>query len=536
MGPMAAREATPFSTVAVLAAALAATSKRLEKRRLLADFLRALRRDEVSPAVLILTGKIFPEADPKVLNVGWVTLQKAMGGTRQATLVGSPLTILDVKSAFDRIAAATGPDSMRVKRRILESLLGQATREGQEVLLKSIFGEMRIGANEGVMLEAIADASGAEAGIVRMAHMFLGDIGRVADVALTAGEAGLAAQSLRLLSPVKPMMAEIADSVEQVLAEHGGTTAFEYKFDGARIQIHRDGGTVKVFSRRLTDVTESVPEIVEAARSLPVRSVLLEGEAVAVDASGRPRPFQELMRRFRRVHEVEALRREIPLRLYLFDLLWLDGASYVARPNRERWDALARVAPPALLASRIVSSSAPEIDAFLEAALAAGHEGLMAKALDSTYQPGKRGKKWFKLKPAETLDVAILAAEWGHGRRTGTLSNYWLGVRDRKRWQMIGKTFKGLTDRERLDVMGRLLALKTREDTWIVHVRPELVVEVAYNEIQRSPHYESGFALRFARITRIRDDKGPGDADTYARLKALYARQFERKGEAYAEV
>lgn len=529
---MASPQPTPFARVADLTEGLAATSKRLEKRRLLAEFLRSLRRDEIGPAILILTGRIFPESDAKVLNVGWATLQKALGGARQATLSGSSLSILDVRAAFDRIAAASGSDSMRVKKRILESLLGQVTKREQDVLLKSIFGEMRIGANEGVVLEAIADASGADPDVVRMAHMFLGDLGRVAELALSDGESGLAAQSLHLLSPIKPMMAEMAGSAEEVLAEHGGTTAVEWKFDGARIQIHRDGDRVKVFSRRLTDVTDSVPEVVEAARALPATSFLLEGEAVAVDASGRPRPFQELMRRFRRVHEVEELRREIPLRLYLFDLLFLDGANFVARPYLERWDALARLVPPGLLANRIVTSSAAEVEAFQRGALDAGHEGVMAKALDATYTPGKRGKKWFKLKPAETLDVAILAAEWGHGRRTGTLSNYWLGVRDGPRWQMIGKTFKGLTDRERLDLMARLVALKTSEDAWVVHVRPEVIVEVAHNEIQRSPHYESGFALRFARITRIRDDKGPGDADSYARLRALYERQFERKGKA----
>ncbi len=521
---------TPFARLADLTDALAATTKRLEKRRLLAEFLRGLRREEVGPAILILTGRIFPESDAKVLNVGWATLQKALGGARQATLSGSSLSILDVRSAFDRIAAASGPDSMRVKKRILESLLGQVTKREQEVLLKSIFGEMRIGANEGVVLEAIADASGADADTVRMAHMFLGDIGRVAELALEEGGAGLAAQSLRLLSPIKPMMADIADSVEEVLAAHGGTTAVEWKFDGARIQIHRDRDRVKVFSRRLTDVTGSVPEVVEAARALPATSFLLEGEAVAVDDAGRPRPFQEIMRRFRRVHDIAALRREIPLKLYLFDLLSLDGTNYVARPYRERWDALSRLVPSALLANRIVTSSAAEIEAFQREAFDAGHEGLMAKALESTYTPGKRGKKWFKLKPAETLDVAILAAEWGHGRRTGTLSNYWLGVRDGARWQMIGKTFKGLTDLERLELMDRLLGLKTSEDTWVVHVRPDVVVEVAYNEIQRSPHYESGFALRFARVTRVRDDKGPREAETYERLRALYARQFERKG------
>src|SRR5438093_738129 len=279
--------------------------------------------------------------------------------------------------------------------------------------------------------------------------------GRVAEVALSDGAAGLAAQSLRLLSPVKPMMAELGDDLDEVLKEHGGTTALEFKFDGARIQIHRRGDEVRVFSRRLTDVTESVPEVVEFARTVPAESFLLEGEVVAVDSQGRPRPFQELMRRFRRVHEIEALRREIPLKLYLFDLLYLEGRSLISAPYRERWAALERLVPREVLAKRLVTSSRAEIEAFLKEALAAGHEGLMAKQLDSPYTVGKRGKRWFKIKPADTLDVAILAAEWGHGRRTGTLSNYWLGVRDGDRWQMIGKTFKGLTDRERRDLMDR---------------------------------------------------------------------------------
>ena len=290
-----------------------------------------------------------------------------------------------------------------------------------------------------------------------------------------------------------------------------------------------------MFSRRLTDVTESVPEVVEFARSLPATSFLLEGEVVAVDDRGRPRPFQELMRRFRRVHEIEALRKEIPLKLYLFDVLYLEGRSLIPAPYRERWAALQGLVPADVLAKRIVTQSRAEIEAFLKEAMEAGHEGLMAKQLDSPYVVGKRGKRWFKIKPAETLDLAILAAEWGHGRRTGTLSNYWLGVKDGDVWQMIGKTFKGLTDQERRELMDRLMALKTREEPWVVHVRPEVIVEVAYNEIQRSPHYESGFALRFARVARIRDDKGPAEADTYERLKELYAKQFERKGAAYEE-
>jgi len=527
---------TPFEALAELTRKLESTTKRLEKRRLIAEFLRSLPREEVGPAVLIAIGRIFPEADQKALNVGWATLEKALETTRQARLDARPLTIRDVRRAFDGIAAASGTDSVRARRRLLASLLGQASEGEREVLLKSIFGEMRIGVNEGVMLEGIADAAGVDPDLVRSAHMFLGDLGRVAEVALSEGTSGLAAFGVRLLSPVKPMMAEMADDIDAVLEEHGGTTAVEFKFDGARIQVHRKGEAVRVFSRRLTDVTESVPEIVEIARGLHADSFLLEGEVVAVDASGRPLPFQDLMRRFRRVHEIEALRKEIPLKLYLFDLLYLNGRSLMSSAYVERWAALERIVPPEILAKRMITSSRTEIESFLKEALEAGHEGLMAKQLDSPYTVGKRGKRWFKIKPADTLDAGILAAEWGHGRRQGTLSNYWLGVRDGERWQMIGKTFKGLTDQERLDLMDRLIALKTREEPWVVHVRPEVVVEIAYNEIQRSPHYESGFALRFARVARIRDDKEPGEADTYARLKELYAKQFERKGKAYEEV
>jgi DNA ligase-1 len=322
-----------------------------------------------------------------------------------------------------------------------------------------------------------------------------------------------------------------------MLDEHGGETALEYKFDGARIQVHKRGDDVRVFSRRLTDVTASVPEVLEVARRLPAKEFLIEGEVVALDAQGKPRPFQDLMRRFRRVHDIDALRQEIPLRLYLFDIIYRDGEVLIGRPYRERWDILASLVPSELLARRTIARTVSEIEAFLKEAMEAGHEGLMAKALDSDYMPGKRGKRWFKIKPVETLDCAIVAAEWGHGRRVGTLSNVHLAVRGGPtgEWAMIGKTFKGLTDAERLAMTERLQTLKTSEDEWTVHVRPEIVVEVAYNEIQRSPHYPSGFALRFARISRVRDDKGPGDADTYERLQALYEGQFERKGAAVRE-
>jgi len=533
---MAATE-TPFSTIADLAAKLGATTKRLEKRRLLAEYLRSIRPDEIPPATLLIVGKIFPEKEQKALNVGWATLRTAVGFTRQSTLVADTLTVLEVQRTFDAIAVTSGKDSVAKRRRLLESLFGRATPPEQEILFKSIFAEIRIGVNEGVLIEALSDAASVKADLVRLAHMFTGDLGRTAAVAVLQGEPGLRALSLRLFTPVKPMMAEMAGDLQEILDEHGGETALEYKFDGARIQIHKRGDEVRVFSRRLTDVTASVPEVVEIAREIPAKEVLVEGEVVGLDSRDRPRPFQDLMRRFRRVHDIEAQRREIPLRLYLFDILYKDGEVLIGRPYRERWGMLASLVQTDLLARRVVARTVAKIESFMKEALDAGHEGLMAKALDSDYAPGKRGKKWFKIKPVETLDCAIVAAEWGHGRRTGTLSNYHLAVRGgpQGEWAMVGKTFKGLTDAERIAVTRRLLELKTSEDRWTVCVRPAIVVEIAYNEIQRSPRHPSGYALRFARIAGIRDDKGPDDADTYERLDALYRRQFDRKGAAVRE-
>ncbi len=523
---------TPFATLAHLARGLEATSKRLEKRAQLAGFLRSLRQDEIAPAVHLVIGRIFAEADARALNVGWATLRRALEGKRQTTLVAEPLTVLEVSRAFAAIAAAHGADSVRERRRLLESLLGRVAPADRDILLRIVFGEMRIGVNEGVMLEGIADAAGLPAEAVRTAHMVLGDLGRVAQIALTQGLPGLRSSGLRLLSPVKPMLAEMGEDLDEVLAEHGGQTAAEFKLDGARIQIHREGDAVRVFSRRLTDVTDSLPEMVVFARSLPATRFLLEGEVVAVDRQGRPLPFQDLMRRFRRVHEIEEASREIPLRLFLFDLLALDGEDLVDAPYRERWARLEALVPRDVLTPRKLVRTKAEIEAFLRESLEQGHEGLMAKALDSPYSVGKRGKKWFKIKPADRLDMVIVAAEWGSGRRQGWLSNYWLAVRDADTGQfpMIGKTFKGLTDEEFVLMTERMKALAVSEERWGYHVRPEVVVEVAYNEIQRSPHYPSGFALRFARIARIRDDKGPEDVDTYARLKELYEKQFERKG------
>jgi DNA ligase-1 len=519
---------TSFDRLVQCVAALEQTASKLDKRHLLAAFLKELAPEEVGSGALLLIGRIFPDPDSRALKVGWASVQRALDGLGPPAGT-STLTLAGVYGCFEQIAQAAGPDSQRTRQDLLQRLFSRGTQAERAVLLRIISGEMRTGASEGLLLDAIAEASGVPNARLREAHLVVSDIAQLAALALTRGEQGLAAAALTPLTPVKPMLADLGQGPADVLAEHGGATAVEFKLDGVRIQVHRVADQVRVFSRRLIDVTPSVPEVVEWALAAPAQSLIVEGELVAVDGAGRPRPFQEVMRRFGRVHDIEALRREVPVKLQLFDLLWLNGKSFTAAPYRERWAALESVASADVLVPRRVTSNAQEMEAFLAESMRLGHEGLMAKALDAPYALGRRGKKWLKLKPAETLDVALLAAEWGHGRRTGSLSNYWLGVRDGDGWQMVGKTFKGLTDAERAEVMRRLLAVKASEDEWVVHVRPEVIVEVTYNEIQKSPRYPSGFSLRFARVTRIRDDKGPADADTYARLKQLFAQQFERK-------
>jgi DNA ligase 1 len=523
---------TPFVELAKLVSGLARTSKRLEKRHLVSSLLRKLRRDEVAPAVLLLTGSVFAESDRRVLSVGYSAVQNVLELAEENPTPAKPLSILEVQRRLHAIAEVHGEDATSKRQALLRKLVAECTLEERDVLVRGLFGEMRIGLNEGGMLEAIAEASGIPPRDVRTAQMLLGDLGRVAETALFEGVDAIRGVHLRLLFPIKPMLADLADGAQDALAEHGGRTAVEYKMDGARVQIHRLEEEVRIFSRRLSDVTGSLPEIVELIRAVPSRAFVVEGEVLAIDGTGRPLPFQELMRRFRRVHEIETHRESVPLELRLFDVLHLDGMGLMESPYEERVAKLETLVPPTLRVERRVVTSNEEIDSFLSQSVEAGHEGLMAKRLDSPYTAGKRGKNWLKIKPADTLDVVLLAAEWGHGRRRGSLSNYWMGVRDGDGWQMIGKTFKGLTDAERAQLMKQLLGVKVSEEPGVVHVRPELVVEVTYNDVQKSPTYSSGFALRFARVTRIRSDKGPQDADTYQRLKALYEKQFERKGRA----
>jgi DNA ligase-1 len=391
---------------------------------------------------------------------------------------------------------------------------------------------MRLGLHDGLVPDAVAAAAGVDAGLVRRALGFRSDPSAVATLALAEGEAGLRAVAPSLFTPILPMLAEPAPDLASALADHGGRSAVEVKYDGARIQLHKRGDTVRLWSRRLAEVTASLPEIVAAMRTgLRADSAILDGEVVAVGEGGRPLPFQELMRRFRRRHAVETSMREVPLALHLFDCLLVDGRALVDEPYARRWERLREVTGGAWLARRAVVADPEAGAAFLVGALAEGHEGVMAKALDGPYTPGTRGRRWYKVKPAETIDCLIVAADRGSGRRRGWLSNYHLAVGGPAGTPApVGKTFKGLTDAEFAAMTTRLSALAIADDGYTVRVRPEVVVEVAYNEIQRSPQYASGLALRFARIVRIREDKTPADVTSLETLRALYDRQFRTKG------
>ena len=515
-----------FSEFAALCRRLAATSGRLDKRRLAAEYLRELPPDDVAVAVDFLTGRAFPAADPRALNVRGLPAAPAVA-------VGPPLMLADVAAAFAEVAATSGTGSRRAREARLAALVARASSDEYEILWRIVTGEMRNGVSDGLVLEAIAQMSGADLAAVRRAAQFLGNLSRVATLAREGGPDALGRVEPQVFVPLLPMLAEIAPDFGEVLRAHDGRSALEFKYDGARIQLHRDGERVAIFTRRLSDVTASLPDVVELARrDLVSVPFVLDGEVVALDRAGRPLPFQELMRRFRRVHGVETLAGEMPLGVHFFDCLVAGGRSLIGEPYERRWADLTAITGGRYLAERIVATGEEEAAEFRSRALAAGHEGVMAKDLRSAYEPGGRGKRWFKVKAAETIDCVIVAADRGSGRRVGWLSNYHLAVRDGDGYAEVGKTFKGLTDREFAEMTARLGALAVADDGYTVRVRPEVVVEVEHNEIQKSPTYRSGLALRFARIARIRDDKSPDQATTLADLRALYERQFSVKGRA----
>jgi DNA ligase-1 len=500
--------------VARTSEAVAATPARLGKIELLASCLRELAPGELPVAVAYLTGRL--PHDP--IGVGWRTLRDL-----PAPAVSATLHLAEVDAAARRIGAASGPGSRDGRRHELEALFARATEREQRFLGRLLAGELRQGALEGVMVEAVARAAGVPAADVRRALMLSGDLGAVARVASVDGRQSLAAVRLTPLRPFQPMLAQTAEDVRDAL-RRAGRAVVEWKLDGARLQLHRVDDDVRAFTRNLADVTGRVPEIVEAVRSLPVGAVVLDGEAIALRPDGRPLPFQVSMSRFGSTLRVEELRRETPLSCFAFDCLHLDGEDLLDRPMGERLDALDRVVPPALRVPRLVTDDAREASAFLDDALARGHEGVMVKLLDAPYEAGRRGGGWLKVKPATTLDLVVLAAEWGHGRRHGKLSNLHLGARDPDGgFVMLGKTFKGLTDAMLAWQTERLLELETAREGHVLHVRPELVVEVAFEGVQASTRYPGGVALRFARVKGYRTDKTAAEADTIDAVLGLRA-------------
>jgi DNA ligase-1 len=507
-----------FAEVVVASRRVAETRGRLEKIAHLPELLQRVPPDRVAVVVGFLTG------EPRQGRMG-------IGGAVLASMRDVPpadapgLGLEDVDRAFDRIAAASGPGSARARADTLRQLFGRATRDEQDFLSRLLFGELRQGALEGVFADAVAKASAIPAARIRRAAMLAGTLADVAAAALTGGDEALAQFILRPFHPVQPMLADSAADVTEAIATLG-EASLEYKLDGARIQAHKVGDEVRVYTRNLRDVTVAVPEVVAVTRAMPAREIVLDGEAIALRPDGTPRPFQDTMRRFGRKLDVEALREELPITPLFFDALYFDGDPLIDEPLSRRIQAMEDLVAAANRVPRLVTSNAAAAAEFTARALASGHEGVMAKAVAGTYAAGRRGQAWLKVKQAHTLDLVILAVEWGSGRRHGTLSNLHLGARDTERggFVMLGKTFKGLTDAMLAWQTNRFLELEIGRDNYTVYVRPEVVAEIAFNDVQASPQYPGGLALRFARVKRYRDDKTAADADTFATIQAIYQR------------
>jgi DNA ligase-1 len=486
------------------------TAARGGKVAALADLLRRLEPDEVPAAVAFLSGELLQ----RQIGIGWASLRDLPPAAAEPSL-----TLREVADRFEEIAACSGGGSQTERRRLLRELLGRATAD-EQALLRALLSEgLRLGAQEGVMADAVARATNVPPAELRRALMLRGDLPAVASVALTEGAPGLAALGLRVGRPLLPMLAQSASDVGAAL-ERTGPAAVEWKLDGARIQVHRDGGEVAVFTRTLDDVTARVPEVVELALALPARAFVLDGEAIALRPDGRPHPFQVTGSRF--ATRDAAVHGAVPLTPMLFDVLHLDGEDLLDRPGSERAPVLEALLAQPSRVPRLDEADAEAATVFFDAALQAGHEGVVVKALAAPYEAGRRGAAWVKVKPVHTLDLVVLAVEWGSGRRQGWLSNLHLGARDPNGgFVMLGKTFKGLTDELLTWQTEQLLARETSRLGHVVFVRPELVVEIAFDGVQTSPRYPGGVALRFARVKRYRPDKTPAEADTIESVLAL---------------
>jgi DNA ligase-1 len=501
-----------LAQVVTTSSAVTATSSRKAKVAAIADLLRASGPHEVELVATYLAGSV----RQRRTGLGWRSLQHSPAPADEPTL-----TVTEVDAALEHLAALSGSGSKAARTTALDDLLRRATADEQAWLVRVLTGAVRQGALDAVVLEATADATGIPAAAVRRAAMLAGDPASVAAVAFAGGEEALAALSLQVGRPVMPMLASSEPDVAAALQRAdagGGPVAVDQKLDGVRIQVHKDGDEVLVVTRTLDDVTARMPEVVEVVRALPAGRLVLDGEAISLDETGRPRAFQDTASR-------AASHGGTGLTPYFFDLLLHDDADLLDEPLSTRVERLAAVVPGAFLVPRLVTDDPALAQAFLDDTLHGGHEGVVVKALDSPYAAGRRGASWVKVKPVHTLDLVVLAVEEGSGRRRGWLSNIHLGARDPETgsFTMLGKTFKGMTDEMLRWQTERFTELMTHRDDWVVHVRPEQVVEIAFDGVQRSSRYPGGVALRFARVLRYRDDKPVSEIDTIDTVRSFLA-------------
>ncbi|MGW3238113.1 ATP-dependent DNA ligase [Streptomyces olivaceus] len=495
---------------------VAETSARSRKTALLAELFREAEAEDVPVVIPYLAGRL-PQGR---IGVGWKVLGRPVPPADAPTL-----TVRDVDTRLTRLGAVSGAGSQAERTRLVGELMGAATEDEQRFLTGLLTGEVRQGALDAAAVEGLAAATDAPPADVRRAVMLAGSLQGVAEALLAEGPGALDRFRLTVGRPVLPMLAHSASSVAEAVGRLG-SGAVEEKLDGIRVQVHRDGGTVRLYTRTLDDITDRLPEVTEAALALPGERFVLDGEVISLDASGRPRSFQETAGRVGSRTDVAAAARALPVSVVFFDALFVDGRDLLDLPLTERHAELARLVPePARVRRTLVRGpeGTREAEEFLATALERGHEGVVVKGLDAAYSAGRRGASWLKVKPVHTLDLVVLAAEWGHGRRTGKLSNLHLGARAADgSFTMLGKTFKGLTDALLTWQTGRLGQLAVEEHGWGVTVRPELVVEIAYDGLQRSTRYPAGVTLRFARVIRYREDKRPEEADTVEGLLAAH--------------
>jgi DNA ligase 1 len=504
---------SPFHAVVETWRDVRAASGRLEKRDRMARLFASLPADDLRLAADYLSGDLGRDAP----GVGYALVYEAVAAAAPAA--EPSLSLADIDAAVVELGAASGPGATKLRSTILGRLFGASTALEAEFLASLLLGELRQGALRSLVVDALARALGADVDPLRRAVMFAGALGPVVEAVRSDGASALDRFQIAPLTPIEPMLASPAGDLGAALGDLGGRAAAEWKLDGVRVQVHRQGDEVRVFTRALRDVTASSPELAAAARAVPARSFILDGEAVAAAGDGRPMMFQDLMSRFQQEEVGPA-----GLTAMFFDLLYLDGEPWVDRPDRERRAALERLLPPERCIPRALVASVAEIEACLTEARREGHEGLVLKSLDAPYAAGRRGANWRKVKPAHTVDLVILAAEWGHGRRQGLLSNLHLGARDPvdpERFWMLGKTFKGLTDAMLRELTEGLQKIAVEAGSHVVRVRPERVVEIAFDGVQRSSRYDSGLALRFARVKRFRPDKRAVDATTLDEVRSL---------------